>query len=130
MDTYKVATTANSCSTMHTLANTEITADLFSFDDETKELFEEGDFNDLEILIDALECLRSEYVATGEKRYWRALVQMLPCGWNQGRTWTASYATLRNIVQNRANHKLTEWPQFIEKLKELPYAEELIFCGK
>ena len=34
MDTYKVATVANSCSTMHKLATTPITRDCFSFDEE------------------------------------------------------------------------------------------------
>ena len=33
MDTYKVGTVANSCSTMHKLATTPITKDCFSFDE-------------------------------------------------------------------------------------------------
>jgi hypothetical protein len=129
-DTYKVATVANSCSTMHTIARVPITLDLFSFDKETQDLFEGGDFNDLLIFIDTLETLRVSYLETGDKKYWRALIQMLPSGWNQKRTWTGNYSTARNIVFARDNHKLTEWHTFLDKIKELPYAEELIFLGK
>lgn len=38
-----------------------------------------------------------------------------------------SYQTLRRIVQQRSNHRLKEWHQFIDHLKTLPFAKELIF---
>lgn len=38
-----------------------------------------------------------------------------------------SYQCLRNIVHQRAEHRLPEWHQFIEWVKSLPLAEELIF---
>lgn len=63
----------------------------------------------------------------GDKGAWRLLVQLLPVSYNQKRTCTLNYAVLRNIVIQRRNHKLTEWREFIEQIKELPYAKELIF---
>lgn len=38
-----------------------------------------------------------------------------------------SYQTLRRIVEQRSNHRLKEWHQFIDYLHNLPFAEELIF---
>lgn len=38
-----------------------------------------------------------------------------------------SYQTLRRIVKQRSNHRLAEWHQFIDHLKTLPFANELIF---
>ena len=40
-----------------------------------------------------------------------------------------SYQTLRRIVAQRHNHRLPEWHQFIDWIKTLPLAEELIFVG-
>lgn len=40
-----------------------------------------------------------------------------------------SYQALRKIVAQRHNHRLPEWHQFIDWIKTLPLAEELIFVG-
>ena len=40
-----------------------------------------------------------------------------------------SYQTLRRIAIQRHNHRLPEWHQFIDWIKTLPLAEELIFVG-
>lgn len=137
MDTYKVGTVANSTSTMHKLANTPITKDLFSFDEELEFLVvdKRRDLNGLQTivyddvideLIYTLEKIRCEYLKTKDKRYWRALVQLLPNAWNQTRTWTANYQVLRNIYFARKNHKLSEWHAFCEEIEKLPYGKELI----
>ena len=155
MDTYKVATTANSTSTMHKLATTPITLDCFEIDDYNPDLvFEEGidDSGDnpwpyecimkdyigesenkvyfSETLIGMLESLRLKYLETKDVRYWKELIRWLPCGWQQTRTWTADYSVLRNIIHWRSNHKLTEWHQFVDWCKTLPYADELLFYNQ
>ena len=78
-------------------------------------------------IIEICEDLRQKYNATKDQRYWRALVEILPEGWNQKRTWSANYEVLRNIVNQRKHHRLQEWHDFISELHQLPYAEELIF---
>lgn len=40
-----------------------------------------------------------------------------------------SYQCLRNIVKQRYNHRLPEWHMFIDWIKTLPFAKELIFNG-
>lgn len=40
-----------------------------------------------------------------------------------------SYQCLRNIVKQRKGHRLPEWATFIEWVRSLPFANELIFVG-
>ena len=40
-----------------------------------------------------------------------------------------SYQALRNIAKQRWNHRLPEWHVFVDWIKTLPLAEELIFVG-
>jgi len=40
-----------------------------------------------------------------------------------------SYQCLRNMVRQRHNHRLPEWHQFVDWVRTLPFAEELIFVG-
>ena len=134
MDTYKVATVANSTSTMHKLASTPITPECFEMDDhENIKLYDREPYNPdtymnevWEELIEVCECLRKRYLETRDIRYWKELIRILPEGWLQTRTWTANYATLRGIYHWRKDHKLTEWHQFCDWIKTLPYANELI----
>ena len=122
MDTYKVGTVANSTSTMHKLSSRPMEIKDFSFDKDW-----DLDFNlAKEYVINACETLRQKYIQTKDKRYWRALIQLLPESYNQTRTWTANYAVLRNIYFARRNHKLTEWREFCQWIESLPWAKELI----
>jgi hypothetical protein len=40
-----------------------------------------------------------------------------------------SYQCLRNIVKQRHNHRLPEWHLFVDWVKALPFADELILAG-
>ena len=131
MSTYKVATVANSTSTMHKLASTPITIDCFEMDD--YENVETGvqDFTVSQYWFDYIECLeslRQKYNETKDKRYWKELIRLLPESWLQKRTITMNYENVLNMVHHRRNHKLTEWSEsFIGWAKTLPYAGELLF---
>lgn len=143
MDTYKVATVTNSTSTMHTLANKNITMDCFETDDLSN--LEYSIQNEFSVsttqlgnfICSQLELLRQKYLETKDKRYWKELVRWLPEGWLQTRTWTANYETIRAICSKgqRRHHKLNEWsgedsPQnqnFIAWARSLPYAQYFIF---
>jgi hypothetical protein len=61
----------------------------------------------------------------------RELVQDLPNAYLQKRTIITNYAELRNLYSQRCNHKLVEWREFCDWVKEtLPYAENLICLEK
>ena len=135
MDTYKVSTVSNSTSTMHKLSSKPITINDFSFDNLDLVMTAGKDW-ELTLneyltyqIIPTCERLRQNFIKTKDKRYWLALIQLLPESYNQTRTWTANYAILRNIYFQRKNHKLQEWHQFCDWIKTLPCGEELIILG-
>ena len=136
MDTYKVGTVANSTSTMHKLTSKEINIDNFQATLNnlvvTENTISHGDEYSLVIedywedIITMCENLRQKYLLTKDKRYWRALIEILPQSYLQTRTWSANYAILRNIYFQRKDHKLSEWHEFCEWVESLPYSEDLI----
>lgn len=134
-DTYKVGTVANSCSTMHTIHSKPIVLSDFSFDDVTIEFETEDDPLEFKFIysrvVEDCETLRRRYVETKDKKYWKALIELLPESYNQCRTVTMNYENLRNIYGSRRNHKLDEWSVgFMEWIDLLPYSYELISCGE
>ena len=135
MDTYKVSTVSNSTSTMHKLSSKPITINDFSFDNLDLVMTAGKDW-ELTLneyltyqIIPTCEKLRQKFIKTKDKRYWLALIQLLPESYNQTRTWTANYAILRNIYFQRKNHKLQEWHQFCDWIKTLPCGKDLIILG-
>lgn len=136
-DTYKVGTVANSTSTMHKMASKPITLDCFEIDDYHPEIITSKE--EIDYLIQFLEGLRTKYLETKDKRYWKELIRWLPESWLQTRTVTLNYQVLRQMYFDRRNHKLNEWsgkdnpelPNFCKWIESLPYAKELImYDGK
>lgn len=127
MDTYKVGTVADSCSTMHKLAAKE-----FELSDFSNEHLLEDSIESLKRTIGLLNEYRDEYNSIMEcgykKEYWWQMIQLLPSSYNQKRTWTANYAVLRNIYRARKDHKLDEWHTFCDWIELLPYSE--LITGK
>ena len=117
-DTYKVGTVANSCSTMHKIAEKEFTLEDFSTEhlaSQTRQV--------LEITIDDLNDSRSIYLKTKNKGDWWQMIQLLPSSYNQTRNVMLNYEVLANIYRQRKNHKLDEWREFCQWIESLPYAE-------
>jgi len=120
-DTYKVATVANSTSTMH-----KITSKAFSRDDFSHDHMNEQALECLDHVIEVLEDLRQQYLKTKDKTIWYSIIQLLPTNYHQMRTCTMNYETLINIYHARKNHKLQEWHTLCDWIESLPYAKELI----
>lgn len=120
-DTYKVATVANSTSTMHRIHSKPFSADDFSVDRLTPEGRAAFD-----VFLSYLEEVRLKYVETKDKKYWYDMIQLLPSGYNQMRTVTLNYETLVNMYYARRNHKLDEWHVLCEWIESLPYAKDII----
>jgi hypothetical protein len=123
-DTYKVATVANSCSTMHRIHSRDL-----ELSDFTWENLDEPGLQLLEATIDYLNHNRKMYNDTKDKKYWRHMIDALPTSYNQLRTVTLNYEVLRNMYHARKNHKLTEWVDLTKVIEALPYAKELICNG-
>ena len=143
-DTYKVGTVANSCSTMHKIADKKFIWKDFSdehLDDKHNVLedcneYQLGDFywpeytarDILNLTIYALNYYRDLYLQTKDKKYWWQMIQLLPSSYNQKRTVMLNYEVLANMYGSRRNHKLDEWREFCKWIETLPYSE--LITGK
>lgn len=127
-DTYKMGTVANSCSTMHKIADKEFTLDDFSC-----EHLSEPAINILKNTVEALNQARDLYLGYDgfkhqwgdweKKHYWWQMIQLLPSSYNQRRTVMLNYEVLANIYKSRKDHKLDEWHKFCNWIERLPYSE-------
>lgn len=151
-DTYKVGTVANSCSTMHKIADKEFTLDDFSCEhlfaedcdiDDTFDLVKSDGFEGrccsmdfMKLTIGVLNLYRQKYLTAKikpfkeeakrkmvVKDYWWQMIQLLPSSYNQKRTVSLNYAVARNQYHARKEHKLDEWRVYCDFLKTLPYSE-------
>jgi len=117
MDTYKVGTVRNSCSTMH-----KVHAKEFELDDFSHEHLPENN-TVLDYIICALNVYRKNFLETKDKAWWWQIIQLLPSSYNQRATLQLNYAVLRNIYHARNKHKLDCWHTFCRWIESLPYSE-------
>lgn len=147
-DTYKVGTVANSCSTMHKIADREFTLDDFScehlyHEDYNRDLITSAIVDEdeksmhavwatpldiLKFTIEMLNSYRAHYLTTLDKDDWWQMIQLLPSSYNQKRTVMLNYEVMANIYKSRHNHKLDEWHTLCDWIKTLPYSE--LITGK
>ena len=120
-DTYKVGTVANSCSTMHKIADKPFERKDFSYEHLVS-------YDLLDATIETLNYWRDKFnVSEGkDKTAWWNMIQQLPTSYNQKRTVMLNYEVLRNIYHARKNHKLDEWHILCRAIEQLPYFEVLI----
>lgn len=134
LETYKVGTTSNSCSTMHTLTKRPLREEDFSLDYVKKT----GAMDAFRAYLKIMNDCREVFTYFGKyqdkmdpnidkKDVWYALIQLLPSSYNQRRTITMSYENAINIIHQRSGHKLTDdWGPFVKALKDLPYIQDLL----
>lgn len=132
-DTYKVGTVANSCSTMHKIAEKEFVVDDFSH-----EHLDLDNYDLLKQTISRLNHYREIYINGGmveypdcgrqifepkNKRIWWQMIQLLPSSYNQTRNVMLNYEVLANIYASRQGHKLDEWREFCKWIETIPMHE-------
>ena len=133
-DTYKIGTTADSCSTMHKIHAKEFELDDFSHEHLRYEYQDDEDSYDLATwaehslieTIDKLNRARDLYLRSKDKKHWWLMIQLLPSSYNQRRTVTFTYENVVSMIRQRTGHKLDEWNDFVSILKSLPYVQEII----
>ncbi len=104
-DTYRIGVTKQSESTMHTLEKEVLTQESFEYPIDN--LY-------LNLLNSELELNRSY----PQDNFIAEFKNALPDGFLQRRIVTTNYKTLRNIVKQRSHHKLPQWKEFCEHLKD------------
>ena len=124
-DTYKVGTVANSCSTMHKIADKRFEREDFSIE-HLENCDEQHWMVCMDNVISSLNVAREKYLETKDKKYWWQMIQLLPSSYNQRRTVMLNYEVLANMYKSRRNHKLDEWHTFCDWVEELPYSELIV----
>lgn len=121
MDKYKFVE-ANSSSTMHLITKRHLTIDDFSCNYLTQ--------NEIENILFSLNTTIDIYNAVDKKDdkeyYFMNIKQLLPESYNQLRMIDTNYECLLNIYHQRKNHRLTEWHEFCDWIRSLPYMEDFI----
>ncbi len=128
-DTYKVGTVANSCSTMHKIAEKK-----FEYEDFSTDMLMVSGTECIMKLIVHLNELREAYLnydtwdnngfkKPSKKDIWWQMIQLLPSSYNQTRNVMLNYEVLANIYRQRKYHKLDEWVKFCKWIETLPYKE-------
>ena len=129
---YRFLEFVSSQSTMHRITKFNLSEQYNEYvDKRVIEIMEEklDDYNDLiktikntpkdnKALLEELEELRKEK--------YLGLLYTNPAGFELTARLTTNYRCLKNVYQQRKNHRLPEWREFCEWVETLPYAKELI----
>lgn len=117
LDTYKVSTVRNSCSTMHKLGSVDLTKE---------------DFQDDFVLPETLMWLNNmgaSYRNNKSIEILRSMKIILPEGFLQKATYDCNYETLITIYFDRHNHRMSEWSGeggICQWILSLPYMKDFI----
>jgi len=136
MDTYKVATVANSRSTMHKIMSRKMTREDFysevwdsKFDavlDYINELMD--DYYYYDNIIKTSNNIDLDITASKNKKAaWQKIIDILPMCYLQERMWDANYETLIPMIKARWNEKLNiEWRFFLNTMMiASPYLNDI-----
>lgn len=122
----------NSSSTMHLITKRELTIDDFSLDEmgPATEIFVFSSLiEQINSLIKYCKKAKDENLPEAEDWFLKTIKQLLPESYNQLRTIDTNYECLMSIYHQRKNHRLTEWREFCEWLKTLPYMADFLEVG-
>lgn len=121
-DTYKVGTTANSTSTMHTLGKEGTVADsAFGFDNFEDPLVRK-------YLEEVIRPAVADWIKAGSKRggnnyEWRRMIHLNARAFLYTRHFTCNYQVLVNMYHDRKNHRYIEWHSFCDWIRSLPHSQ-------
>ena len=123
-DTYKIGTTANSQSTMHTLMRDGIQEKdlyfIFGEDEDANEAVR----NYLKEIGNLIALCKTLDVGDIKEQYFEKIKAMLPEGFIQTRMVSLNYEVLRNMYRQRKGHRLSGWnTDFVNWIHTLPVSE-------
>ena len=114
MDTYRVGTTKQSESTIHTILKRELTQDDF-------------ELALPRIFLNYLNMTIQDYKGKDKAEFTRRIKNVLPEGFLQKRVLCTNYKALKNMITQRKTHILPEWQVFIKYLESNLEHADLIF---
>lgn len=118
-DTYRCGTTKQSESTIHTIMRRKLTQDDFV------DTISNSTLLGLNELIHQYK--NGNHNKGINEDLFKGIKRHLPEGFLQRRIVNTNYKTLQNMIQQRKNHKLEEWQEFVKFLQEnCKYKEYLV----
>lgn len=127
-DTYKVGTVRNSCSKMHKIHVMGFEQD--NFDHEGIDEVGGQALETFNKVRETLEWLARQFNETKEKKYWRAIIELLPMGFHLTANVEMNYEVLANMYRSRKGHKMFEWRDFCKWIETLPLSELITGLSK
>ena len=112
LERYRFITFVSSQSTMHRIAKFDLNKSYNEYVDKR--------------IISIMEELKKEYEANPTPENYLRLLYNNPAGFELTARLTTNYRSLRNVYQQRKNHRLPEWREFCKWIEELPYFKEFI----
>lgn len=106
-DTYKIGTTAQSESTMHTILKQKVNQDSFA---------KNNNFGLIENVISEIEKIKKFGNDCPDTQKTIEIKKILPESFLQCRVVTLNYEVFKNIYRQRKNHRLPEWREFCKSL--------------
>jgi hypothetical protein len=123
-DTYKIGTTANSQSTMHTLIRDGIKEEDIYFYFGEDEAANDAMRAYLIALNELIELYKTLDAGEIKEQYFEKIKAMIPEGFIQTRMVSLNYQVLRTMYNQRKNHRLAGWnTDFVTWVNSLPVAE-------
>lgn len=112
LERYRFVTFVSSQSTMHRIAKFDLKSSYNEYVDSR--------------VIEVMETLKKEYEENSTPENYLRLLYNNPAGFELTARLTTNYRCLRNVYQQRKNHRLPEWREFCKWVETLPYAEKFI----
>ena len=112
VERYRFLTFVSSQSTMHRIAKFDLKTSYNEYVDER--------------VAAVMEDLKKEYEANPTAENYLRLLYNNPAGFELTARLTTNYRCLRNVYEQRKNHRLPEWHKFCDWIETLPYAKELL----
>lgn len=127
-DTYKISTVANSQSTMHRLMKDGVSKEDLDYEWGFDKYLDDEMVGIIGTINTIIDIYHTEELSQEEKeKYFIAAKSFLPECYMQTRTVNLNYQVLRNMYNQRKNHRLPHWNRdFVEWIKSLPLGKELI----
>ena len=112
LERYRFITFVSSQSTMHRIAKFDLNNVYNEYVDKR--------------IIELMKELKKEYEENPTAENYLRLLYNNPAGFELTARLTTNYRCLRNVYEQRKNHRLPEWREFCGWIETLPYAKELL----
>ena len=130
-DTYRIGITRMSTSTMHTLLKKQLTYEDFGIKSNENFSSDKSTIDTylasrIDLLIDSIELIKKYTHCANDIEKLIAIKKILPMSFKYASYITMNYEVLRTMYNDRINHRLPEWQEFLNSFESILYFNEFI----